>query len=255
MSNLIKAERYKITHRLTYPLGILAMLIIGFLSAEGYIKQYTGADMTHIPVTSISGLFNSMMADIVILIVLAAGILAYFTGREFSLRTLSTEVTSGHDRKDIFISKIIVNPLAYDILMFMYPLGGIIREFSRFGPGDITDNILNILRTSLYMLLFFSVIFIIAMMIAFLLKSGIAAGITSTIVLFMMSYLFAMAAENKITAVNILHPVYYLRRILDIGSSISGGRIIDIPAILVGLLWISVCSIIMWVRFRKSDLK
>lgn len=257
MDNLLRAERFKLVHRFSYWIGLGAMLIFGFLSAGGYMDsgKYWGVSTTPVSVTSFSGLYNSMAADSLLITVIVTGILALMVGQEFHKRTVSSEVSSGHNRRDIFLSKVIVNAVAYNIIMVAYPLSGTIKALFHYGSGNLLDNLLNILRTSFYMFLSNSAIFVFAIMIAFLIKNGVIAGIVTTVLCLVMTYAFALAMSHDITAYNIVFPFYHFRKTLEIGSSISGGKIISIPAIIVCVLWMAICGIIMWSKFAKSDLK
>lgn len=257
MSNLIRMEFYKLRHRIFYWLALLGLIIYGFTGAQEYIDfaSYSTVKWDDIAVTSFSGLYNSMTADSLMLIALMAGLMAFTIGREFSLRTLSSEVASGLSRRDIFTSKAIVNTLAFDLLMIAFPLGGVIKGISYYGVGDLPDNILNILRTSIYIFIIYSAVFMSCVLIAYIFRNGIVAGIVSAVLWFVLVYVFAILCANDLTAVNMSLPLYHSRKILDVGSSLHGGNIIDIPAILCSVIWVSVCSIITWRAFKKADLK
>ena len=257
MGNLLKAERYKLFHSITFWVILIILPIYGFINADGYINyaSYAGASAQAVSVTSFSGLFNSLAADMLMPLAIFAGVMAYNIGREFSSRTLSVQVAAGLNRRDIFVSKAIVNTLAYNALFLAIPFGATVKGIMHFGAGDLLDNILNILRTCCFTCFTMGAVFISSMLIAFLLKGGIKAGITAAVGWFVLVYVFAMAAQSNILALNIWSPIYHFRHMLEIGSSIHGGNIIDLPAILVGICWVAVCSIIMWKSFAKSDLK
>ena len=257
MSNLIRMEFYKLRHNLLYWVGLLALLFWGFTGAQEYIEyaSYNTVSWEDIAVTSFSGLYNSMTADCLILVAIMAGIMSFVLGREFSLRTLSSEVAAGLNRSDIFISKAIVNTLAFDLLMIAQPLGGLAKGIQHFGAGDLLDNILNILRTSLYIFIIYSAVFMCCVLISYIFRNGIIAGIVSAVLWFVLTYVFAMLCDQEITAVNMALPLYHSRKILDVGSSLHGGNIINIPAILCSVVWVAVCSIITWRVFKKADLK
>jgi len=257
MSNLIRMEFYKLRYNLLYWLALLGMVIFGFTDAQEYIDfaSYSTVKWDDIAVTSFSGLYNSMTADSLIFVTLMAGLIAFTIGREFSLRTLSSEVASGLNRRDIFVSKAIVNILAYDLLMIAHPLGGMVKGILHYGVGDLPDNILNVLRTSIYIFIIYSAVFMCSVLIAYIFRNGIVAGIVSAALWFVLAYVFAMLCNTDLTAINMLLPFYHCRKILDVGSSLHGGRIIDIPAILCSVIWVSVCSIITWRAFKKADLK
>lgn len=257
MGNLFKAERYKLFHSFAFWAALMLLLIYGFYNANEYIEFgfYNGTTWDAVFVTSFSGLFNSLAADQLFILPIFAGVMAYNIGREFSTRTLSIQVASGLNRRDIFVSKAIVNTLAYVALFLSIPMGAMIKGIFHYGIGDPLDNILNVIRTCCFTLITMGAVFITSMLIAFLFKSGIWAGITTAVTWFVLTYVFAMAAEEQIMVLNIWNPIYHFRHMLEIGSSIHGGNIIDFPAILVCTCLIAVCSIIMLKNFAKSDLK
>jgi ABC-type transport system involved in multi-copper enzyme maturation permease subunit len=257
MGNLLKAERYKLFHSFAFWVALMLLLIYGFYNANEYIEFgfYNGTTWDEVFVTSFSGLFNSLAADQLFILPVFAGVMAYNIGREFSTRTLAVQVASGLNRRDIFVSKAIVNTLAYVALFLSIPMGAMIKGIFHYGIGDPLDNILNVIRTCCFTLITMGAVFITSMLIAFLFKSGIWAGITTAVTWFVLTYVFAMAADEQILVLNIWNPIYHFRHMLEIGSSIHGGNIIDLPAILVSICWVAVCSIIMWKSFAKRDLK
>lgn len=256
MNNLIKAERYKLFHNWAFWALLIGMALLGFFSGSGYRGFFLAHDHNSIEVTSISGVFNAMVADSIMLAVAVSAMLGWFMGRDFSLRTISTEVASGHRRMDIFISKAIVNLVAYNFVMFLYPLAGAVHETAYFGLGDITGNLLNILRTTLYLLLLQSAFFLITITIAFILRSGIMSVIVAPIVSFVIMIFFATGVEKKWpVALYYLNPIYRLREATAMGSSISSHGMILVPAIITGVVWIAACSMIIWRTFAKGDLK
>ena len=256
MNNLIKAERYKLFHNLVFWALLIGMAVLGYFSGSGYRLTYVAHNYDTIQITSFSGVFNAMVADSLIILVAVSSVLGWFVGREFSLRTVSAEVASGHSRSHIFISKTVVYLIAYNIVMLVYPLAGAIHEISYFGAGDLTNNLLNILRTGLYVLLLQSAFFLITITIAFLLRSGVKTAIVAPIVSFGIMMLFARAAEDNWPAViSFLNPIYRLRESTAMGSSLSSNGLILVPAIVTGIVWIATCSMIIWKNFAKSDLK
>ena len=256
MNNLIRSERYKLFHNLAFWALLIGMVLLGFFSGSGYRQFYLAHDYSRIEVTSISGVYNSMVADSLMILVAVNAMLGWFTGRDFSLRTISTEVASGHSRKDIFLSKAVVSLSAYNLVMILYPLAGAIHEISYFGIGNLTGDLLNILRTTLYLLLLQSAVFLITITISFVLRSGIMSAIASPIATFGLMLVFASGIENHWPiAMNYLNPMYRLREVTSMGSSISSQGLILVPAVITGIVWIAVCSMIIWKTFAKGDLK
>ena len=256
MNNLIRMERYKLFHNIVFWLFLIGMTVMGFVSGSDYRMEYWAHNTIPVSVYSFSGVFNSMVADSVIMMVAVSPLLGWFIGRDFSNRTISMEVASGHSRMKVFLSKAIVNLTAYNIVMIINPLAGAISQIGYFGTGDLLNNILNILRTSIYIFLLQSAFFFISVTIAFVLKSGVLTAIVAPIASIVFAMIFATIISKDLpTGILYLDPIYRLREITFMGSSLKGPGIINFPAVLSAVVWIGACSIIIWKKFAKGDLK
>ncbi|MBR4557011.1 MAG: ABC transporter permease [Clostridiales bacterium] len=256
MGNLIKMERYKLFHNIFFWLLAIGMPVLGFFSGSGYRNYYLAHDSTPIQVESFSGVFNAMVADTLVLLVAVCGLLGWLIGREFSLRTISSEVASGNKRFDIFMSKTIVYLVAFNVIMILYSLMGAISQIGYFGVGDLGNNILNILRTTVYTVIFQSVLYLIVITLAFILRSGVKTAIAGPLVAFGIMIAFCtIMTEDLPVVLNYANPMYRFREITAMGSYFSTSGIINIPALLVAVVWLGACSIIIWKNFAKSDLK
>ena len=227
------------------------MPILGFFSGSGYRNYYLAHDSTPIQVESFSGVFNAMVADTLILLVAVCGVLGWFIGREFSLRTISSEVASGNKRFDIFMSKTIVYLVAFNVIMILYSLMGAISQIGYFGVGDLGNNILDILRTTVYTVIFQSVLYLIVITLAFILRSGVKTAIAGPLVTFGIMIAFVYLP----VVLNYANPMYRFREITAMGSYFSTNGIVCVPALIVAVVWLAACSIIIWKNFAKSDLK
>ena len=245
MRNLIKMESYKFTHNTKYWMAVAGMFVFGFLSTNGYKKSYNLASLEDlIEVHTLSDFFNSMTSDFVLLVMIVSAILAYSVGKEFNLRTIDLAVASGHDRRNIVFSKAIIYLIAYNLIMLCYPYGGLVKEVSYYGLGNAAETILSILRTTLYMILLCSAVFLFAMGIAYVVKNGAkAVGIS---VCFSFTYLIIIGASNIIDSIN---PIYYMRMVLAPDTAFHPA------AILVGTFWIVASFALMVRNFGKSELK
>ena len=134
MSNLLKMERYQLSHNFLYWCGVVGIFLIGFFTAETYVPEVMGP--TGGAATSLADIFNGMVYDSTFLLILMSSILALILGQEFSCRTVDLEITAGHSRKAIFFSKVITYLIAFNVMALVYPIAGCIREFFRFGFID-----------------------------------------------------------------------------------------------------------------------
>ena len=241
MGNLIKMERYKLFHNIVFWILGIGMPILGFFSGSGYRNYYLAHDSTPIQVESFSGVFNAMVADSLILLVAICGVLGWFIGREFSLRTISSEVASGNKRFEIFMSKTVVYLVAFNVIMILYSLMGAVSQIGYFGIGDLGNNVLNILRTTVYTIIFQSVF----------LRNGVMTAIAGPLVSFGIMIAFVYLP----VVLNYANPMYRFREITAMGSYFSTNGIVCVPALIVAVVWLAACSIIIWKNFAKSDLK
>lgn len=251
MGNLIKMERYKLFHNIVFWILGIGMPILGFFSGSGYRNYYLAHDSTPIQVESFSGVFNAMVADSLILLVAICGVLGWFIGREFSLRTISSEVASGNKRFEIFMSKTVVYLVAFNVIMILYSLMGAVSQIGYFGIGDLGNNVLNILRTTVYTIIFQSVLYLVVIALAFILRNGVMTAIAGPLISFGIMIAFVYLP----VVLNYANPMYRFREITAMGSYFSTNGIVCVPALIVAVVWLAACSIIIWKSFAKSDLK
>ena len=151
MSNLLKMERYQLSHNFFYWCGIIGIFLIGFFTAETYVPEAMGP--TGGAAASLVDIFNGMVYDSTFLLILMSSILALILGQEFSCRTIALEVNAGHSRKAIFFSKVIAYLIAFNLMALVYPFAGCIREFFRFGLTNGGNLFFQVSKAVLYSLL------------------------------------------------------------------------------------------------------
>jgi ABC-type transport system involved in multi-copper enzyme maturation permease subunit len=251
MGNLIKMERYKLFHNIVFWILAIGMPVLGFFSGSGYRNYYLAHDSTPINIETFSGVYNAMIADSLILLVAICGVLGWFIGREFSLRTISSEVASGNKRFEIFMSKTVVYLVAFNVIMILYSLMGAVSQIGYFGIGDLGNNVLNILRTTVYTIIFQSVLYLVVITLAFILRNGVMTAIAGPLVSFGIMIAFVYLP----VILNFANPMYRFREITAMGSYFNVSGVINVTALLIAVVWIGACSIIIWKNFAKSDLK
>ena len=256
MGNLIKMERYKLLHNLVFWIFAIGMPILGFVMGSGYRNFFIAHNNDRIAIETFSGVFNAMVADSLMLLIPVCAMIGWFAGREFSLRTISAEVASGNKRFDIFISKSVVYLVAFNVVMVIYSLCGAVSQIPYFGAGDVGNNILNILRTSVYMVLLQSTLFMLVIALAFIFRNGVITAIAAPIIVFVIMDAFIEVIQHDLPVVlDYLNPMYRFREITAMGSYFNVSGLLNIPALLTVVVWIGACSIIIWKNFAKSDLK
>ena len=245
MSNLLKMERYQLSHNFLYWCGMVGIFLIGFFTAETYVPEVMGP--TGGAATSLADIFNGMVYDSTFLLILMSSILALILGQEFSCRTVDLEITAGHSRKAIFFSKVITYLIAFNVMALVYPIAGCIREFSRFGFFDGGSFIYQAVKAVLYSLLLNSATFFIAIWICFSLRSSAKAIAVTAVTTFVLSLYLGYGMMLRLP-VGFL-PTYQIRIVVSMKTFFQP------IAILVGCIWSGILVLLSWIKFCKCDFK
>lgn len=245
MNNLLKMERYQLMHNFFYWCGMVGIFLIGFLTADTYIPEVMG--LIGREATSLADIFNGMVYDSTFLLIIISGILSLILGQEFSYKTIDLEISSGHSRKEIFTSKIIIYLIAFNIMALIYPVAGCIREFSKFGIDNVEFLFYNIFKAIIYSCLLNSATFLIAILICYYLRSLVKAISITVIVTFVLSLYLGYGMMLKLPVAFL--PIYQIR------EAVSKQELFQLTAILIGIVWISILIFLSWIKFRKCDLK
>lgn len=118
MNNLLKMEKYQLSHNIFYWCGLIGIFLIGFFTADTYVPEAMGPMGG--AATSLADIFNGMVYDSTFLLIIISSILALILGQEFSSRTIDLEVNAGHSRKTIFFAKVISYLIAFNIMALVY---------------------------------------------------------------------------------------------------------------------------------------
>ena len=170
MNNLLKMEKYQLSHNIFYWCGLIGIFLIGFFTADTYVPEAMGPMGG--AATSLADIFNGMVYDSTFLLIIISSILALILGQEFSSRTIDLEVNAGHSRKTIFFAKVISYLITFNIMALVYPVAGCIRESVRFGITEAGNLCYQVSKAILYSLLLNSATFLIAIWIVFWLRSS-----------------------------------------------------------------------------------
>lgn len=244
MSNLLKMERYQLLHNFFYWCGFIVVFFLGFLTADTYVPETMGPEGR--VAASLADIFNGMVYDTTFLLILLSSILALILGQEFSCRTIDLEISAGHSRKTIFLSKVINYLVAFNIMALIYPVAGCIKEFVNFGIEDISAFIYNVMKAVGYSFLLNSTTFLIAIFVCCCLQSAVKAIAVTAITNFVLSLYLGYGMMLKL-------PVAFLTT-FQIREVVSTKGIMHLPAILIGMVWASILIFLSWIRFRKCDL-
>ena len=255
MSNLLKTELYKLFHSWYFwGIGIFNLFLstILLLDSKGKSSNLIMASLYNVPllyflIIVFIALFIGMVYDSTFLLIIISGILALILGQEFSKRTINLEISAGHSRKRIFTSKIISYLIAFNVMALVYPVGGCIKEFGRFGIEDGGMFFYNIIKAILYSCLLNSAIFLIAILVCCYLQDSIKATSVTAIIIFGLSLYLGYGMMLKLP-VSFL-PTYQIR------IAVSMTPLFQPIAILVGIIWIGILVLLSWIKFCKCDFK
>lgn len=245
MHNLLKMERYQLWHNRLYWGSLAGVFLIGLLTAETYVPELMGPGGE--AARSLNDIFNGMVYDSTFLLIFISSILALVLGKEFSGRTIDQEICAGHTRRAIFTSKIITYLAAFNLMAVVYPIGGCVREYVRFGLADGGAFFYNVIKAVIYSFVANSAVFLIAILFCCLLQSAVKAAAVTAGVLFALSLYLGYGMMLKL-------PVSFLP-IFQIREAIMSKDFLVGPAFLVSLGWGVVLIALSWRRFAKCDLK
>ena len=235
MNNLLKMEKYQLSHNIFYWCGLIGIFLIGFFTADTYVPEAMGP---------MGGAATSLATFLLIII---SSILALILGQEFSSRMIDLEVNAGHSRKTIFFAKVISYLITFNIMALVYPVAGCIRESVRFGITEAGNLCYKVSKAILYSLLLNSATFLIAIWIVFWLRSSARAIAVTALVTFVLSLYLGYGMMFDL-------PVAFLAT-YQIREAVFSVTYFLPWAILVGVVWIVALITFSWISFRKCELK
>lgn len=245
MNNLLKMERYQLVHNRVYWGGILGVFLLGFITADTYVPEVMGPSGG--AAQSLVDIFNGMVYDSTFLLILICSILSLILGQEFTWRTISQEICVGHTRQQIFASKIISYLAAFNIMAIVYPVAGCIREYGKFGIGDIGFFFYNVVKAVVYSFVLNSAVFLIAVFCCYWFRNS------SKAVAFTAGSTFALRLYLGY-GMKLGFPVAFLPT-FQVREAISSQAFILPGALIIGAAWIIVLIVLAWNKFCKCDLK
>lgn len=244
MSNLFRMEKYYLLHNRVYWFGIAGVFVIGLFTADTYLQDMI-SDVSVVTAMSLSGMFDRMVYDSIFLLIIISSLLSLILGQEFSNRTIDLEITAGHSRKEIFISKVIVYLVFFNMMAIVYPIAGCLKEYGHLGIPDVRNFFYHAGKDIIYSVLLNSCIFLIAIWICFCFKNAAkSVTVTAAAVFGLSLYLgYGMMMEFPLDFL----PVYQIR------AAVSTMDFMLFPAVATGVLWIGALTVLSWCSFRTSD--
>ncbi|MBS7008399.1 ABC transporter permease [Anaerostipes sp.] len=244
MNNLIKMERFHLFHNRTYWLSAFAVFLLGFVTADTYLSELFGpkGDTAH----SLTDILNGMVYDSTFLLVIISCILALILGQEFSFRTIHQDISAGHSRLSVFLSKTAVYLTAFNLLALIYPAAGCIREIPRFGLPDAGTFFYAFAKAAFHSFLLNSCILLIPILCCFVLQNMAKALSAAALITFVSSLYLGYGMMLKLP-IRFL-PSYQIREV------VTNSGIFSIESLAVALLWNTVLLAASWSIFCRCDL-
>lgn len=246
MYNLLKMERYQLLRNKIYWVGVLAVFLVGFLTADTYEAQWGGPDGG--AATALIDIFNGMIYDFTLPMVILCGLLALLLGQEFTWRTVNQEICAGHARIQIFASKIIAYLLAFNLLAILYPVAGCIREYAVFGlehPGAFW---IDAIKGTFYSFLLNGSCFMMAVFCCYYFKNSAVGMAFSVGLMFLHGLCYAYGMFWNVSAV-VLLPAYQIR------AAVTSKALFQPMSLAIAVVWLAALTAASWQVFRKRDLK
>lgn len=245
MYNLLKMNRYQLQRNRIFLLSISGFLLLGFVLADTYLAEVMGPGGG--PAVSLTYVMEAMVYDSTLPLVLISTLLSLFLGQEFSHRTIHQEICAGHPRASVFAGKVITYLAACNLMALVYPLGGCIREFYRFGIGNVPDFLFHGSRVILQSILFNSAFLMLPVFFCFCFRRTEAALAVSALVTFITCLYLGYGLMLG-------YPVRFLP-IFQIRAGITGVPFMSMEGLLVAALWLGILIPASWLVFRKCELK
>ena len=235
MTNLIKAECYKLVRSRSFWGMLIASIILGNILLLDHSQSASALDIFY------KSLYNTPILSFLILI-----FGALFVGEDFETRAIQGYVTGGHKRTSILFAKTVVYLSACIVILFaplvVHGLAGTIiyhGEGGSLGGIPLLDIVV----------IFFAIIAmgIVSLLISFLFKDVGKSMAVSLVLFFIM--IFVLNSDQSGIAMMVL-PMGQLRMIAIHEITIS-----YVGMIVTDILWTICLSVGAWFGFRHSDLK
>ena len=261
MNNLLKCQWYQLKHNSLFWLTIAIPLIFALIIIQpAYLKDAPMVpDIPH----NLQGLFMAATADCIFpLLIIAGAFTAMLFGQQFSGRTIDCEISAGHNRSTIFISRCIVSFILLNAAVLIAILIGCIRCAFWISWPSVSEVVPYFIRTILLLSLLDFSLFSACIFFAVLFKD--AAKTMAVSALFLLIACWFMAGLLQYTSkvpgtlytntpglALLIHPAYLMREVLQIKLNLQS----CIEAVAVSIGWMALFLGSGYCVFRRSELK
>ncbi|SHJ27568.1 ABC-2 type transport system permease protein [Clostridium cavendishii DSM 21758] len=243
MINLLKLEFHKLKHNKSFLIIALITVIAEIINV---IKNGT-----------ISGerAFQNSMYDIATLMLLGSVFAGLFIGTDFSNRIINKEVSAGHSRLKILLSKGILFFLATEMIMLVYPIASVTVNTILNGWGSSFDlsTVIYIIKTILFRMVLDASCISLWIFIAFLCKD-VTKTMGVSILVFMMGSitLAGLSFQNNFVKTIYDFTAHSQARVI-VNKSISYAQVTSV--LISKLIIISILLSLSYIMFRRTELK
>lgn len=146
MINLINSELYRLKRQRLIPVLVIAVAAISAFSAFSELSQLSASGI----IANGKSSFSNAFQDIFMLFAIAV-FAGFYIGSDFSNRTIQAELSRGHSRLDIILSKAFVFSISASVIMLLYPVTACLVYTLNFGWGEPFGmaSVFYILRTAI----------------------------------------------------------------------------------------------------------
>lgn len=259
MRNLLKAERYDLMHNRLLWCTIILYAVFGVLNgltnslnyygpkAIYYIINIDGIAGTAGPAMTLGDTFMTLNMDSTIFIISIVSIQAFILGKGFANRTMNLEITAGHTRLKVFLSKLITYWSVFNLVLLVYPVTAIIAYLNMVPVTDPANELKKIAVICLYSIVLNGAFMMQSVLISFIVKNALGS-MTITLVSALMQTL------GFIYLYHIFKPLAYLP-ITQWRIALSHLDTFHPGIITIGVIWTAALGYAAWRCFRKAEMK
>lgn len=249
MLNLIKLELYKLRKQHTFKIILISVIAIAAFSAYSEIRLLSADGLSG----SGKAAFANAFQDIFMLF-MSAIFAGFYIGSDFSNKTIQSQLSQGHSRLDILLSKALIFFVGASIIMLLHPITvSIIHTFHyNWGEPFTAASLCYILRVA-----FFGATLNIGTTSVFVLIAFVCRDVPKTIcfcLAFPVLFSAISSTLGKIPVIGIILRLTTLAQLKNIvGNTISPTTMIEVllSAAVTVIVIISICHIL----FAKAEIK
>lgn len=249
MLNLIKLEFYKLRKQRSFKILLLAVIAISAFSAYSEIRLLTANGLLGSGKMGFANAIQDMF-----MLFMSAIFAGFYIGSDFSNKTIQSQLSQGHSRLEVLLSKALVFFIGTSMIMLLYPITVSIIHTFKYGWGEpfALASLLYVLQVA-----FFGVILNIGTTSVFVLIAFLCQDVPKTIC-FCLAFPVVISLLNSTLGGlpvigNILRftPLAQLTNI--VGNDIMPTTVLTVflSASITVVIMLSICNLL----FAKAEIK